>query len=291
MLLKHLYLLINLLSLYITLLKTLFCCYFFNYIEKANVDNATALDVASISENKDAATVYLKKAIITSTGTESVKPSITTGFDGGAIATMDDKREGYSFPITITTEATKGSVATRYSVEAGYSPKVSDVASGTVEVVADVQSPTITKYVKKGSVSASTSITSQTDEYLAVTAEGETPDVIITAPVKVKEGYVQTGDGLDATARYTIKKTELAGSDAAKITFSNKSGTTTFSSDDGVVLHTVTETNKTYKTITADTTISFNAHSNGTASVAGNASGWIDGDATAAVTGDGHDSA
>ena len=59
------------------------------YIEKSNVDNATALAAASISENKDAATVYLKKAIITSTGTESVNPSITTGFDGGAIATQD----------------------------------------------------------------------------------------------------------------------------------------------------------------------------------------------------------
>ena len=140
-------------------------------------------------------------------------------------------------------------------------------------------------------MSASTSITSQTDEYLAVTAEGETPDVIITAPVKVKEGYVQTGDSLDATARYTIKKTELAGSSAAHISFSNNSGTTTFSSADGVALHAATESGKTYKTITANTTISFDAHSNGTASVAGNASGWIDGDATATVTGNGHDSA
>ena len=261
------------------------------YIEKSNVYSPAAIEAASISENKDAATVYLKKAVITSTGTESIKPQITTGFDGGKIATQDAQSEGYSFPITITTEATKGSVATSYSAEAGYSPNVSGVASGAVEIVADVKSPTITKYVKKGSVSASTSITSQTDEYLAVTAEGETPDVIITAPVKVKEGYVQTGDGLDATARYTIKKTELAGSSAANITFSNKSGTTTFSSADGVALHTATESGKTYKTITADTTISFNAHSNGTASVAGNASGWIDGDATAAVTGDGHDSA
>ena len=261
------------------------------YIEKSNVKNTAVIAATSISENKDAATVYLKKAVITSTGTESVNPQITTGFDGGKIATQDTQSEGYSFPITITTSATKGSVATRYSAEAGYSPKVSDVASGTVEVVADVQSPTITKYVKKGSVSASTSITSQTDEYLAVTAEGETPDVIITAPVKVKDGYVQTGDSLDATARYTIKKTELAGSSAAHISFSNKSGTTTFSSADGVALHAATESGKTYKTITANTTISFDAHSNGTASVAGNASGWIDGDATATVTGDGHDSA
>ena len=261
------------------------------YIEKSNVKNTAVIAATSISENKDAATVYLKKAVITSTGTESVNPQITTGFDGGKIATQDTQSEGYSFPIKITTSATKGSVATRYSAEAGYSPKVSDVASGTVEVVADVQSPTITKYVKKGSVSASTSITSQTDEYLAVTAEGETPDVIITAPVKVKDGYVQTGDSLDATARYTIKKTELAGSSAAHISFSNKSGTTTFSSADGVALHAATESGKTYKTITANTTISFDAHSNGTASVAGNASGWIDGDATATVTGDGHDSA
>lgn len=261
------------------------------YIEKSNVDNATALGVDSISENKDAATVYLKKAVITFTGTESVKPSITTGFDGGAIATQDSQSEGYSFPIKITTSAEKGSVTTRYSAEAGYSPAVSNVDSGTVEVVADVQSPTITKYVKKGSVSASTSITSQTDEYLAVTTEGETPDVIITAPVKVKEGYVQTGDGLDATARYTIKKTELAGSSAADITFSNKSGTTTFSSADGVVLHTSAGGGKTYKTITAETTISFDASSNGTASVAGQEAGWIAGDATAAVTGHGHDSA
>ena len=127
------------------------------YIEKSNVKNAAALGVASISENKDAATVYLKKAVITSTGTESVNPSITTGFDGGAIATADDLSTGYSFPITITTEATKGSVATSYSVEAGYSPNVSGVDSGAVEIVADVKSPTIAKYVKKGSVWASTS--------------------------------------------------------------------------------------------------------------------------------------
>ena len=261
------------------------------YIEKSNVDSPAAIAAASISDNKDATPVYLKKAIITSTGTESIKPQITTGFDGGKIATQDAQSEGYSFPITITTNATVGSVTTRYSASAGYSPAVSDVDSGAVEIVADVKSPTITKYVKKGSVSASTSISSQTDEYLTATAEGETPDVSIAAPVKVKEGYVQTGDGLDATARYTIKKTELAGSSAANITFSNKSGTTTFSSADGVALHTATESGKIYKTITADTTISFNAHSDGTASVAGNASGWIDGDATAAVTGDGYDSA
>lgn len=261
------------------------------YIEKSNVKNTAVIAATSISENKDAATVYLKKAVITSTGTESVKPQITTGFDGGDIATQDTQSPGYSFPIKITTNATVGSVATSYSAEAGYSPNASGVASGTVEVVADVQSPTITKYVKKGSVSASTSITSQTDEYLAVTAEGETPDVIITAPVKVKEGYVQTGDGLNATAHYKIKKTELAGSSAAGITFSNKSGTTTFSSADGVALHTATQEGKTYKTITANTTISFDAHSNGTASVAGQEAGWIAGNATAAVTGNGHDSA
>lgn len=259
------------------------------YIEKSNVKNTAAIAATSISENKDADTVYLKKAVITSTGTESVKPSITTGFDGGAIATMDTESEGYSFPITITTEATKGSVATRYSASAGYSPKVSDVASGTVEVVADVQSPTITKYVKKGSVSASTSITSQTDEYLAVAAEGETPDVIITAPVKVKEGYVQTGDSLDATARYTIKKAQLAGSASATVSLSKKSGNTTFSSDDGVVLHAATEEGKTYKAITAATTINVDASSSGTASVAGQAAGWIAGEATAAVTGKGND--
>lgn len=259
------------------------------YIEKSKVDKPVALAATSISEDKDAATVYLKKAVITSTGTESVKPSITTGFDSGKIATMDTLSEGYSFPIKITTSATKGSVDTSYSVEAGYSPNVSGVASGAVEVVADVQSPTITKYVKKGSVSASTSITSQTDEYLAVTTEGETPDVIITAPVKVQEGYVQTGDGLNATAHYKIKKTELAGSSEAHITFSKNSGTTTFSSADGVALHTATDNGKTYKTITAATTISVHGESNGTASVAGQAAGWIAGEATAAVTGAGND--
>lgn len=261
------------------------------YIEKSNVDNATALAAASISDNKDAATVYLKKAVITSTGTESVKPQITTGFDGGKIATQDTQSPGYFFPIKITTNATVGSVATSYSAEAGYSPKVSDVDSGTVEVVADVQSPTITKYVKKGSVSASTSITSQKEAYLTVTTNTQEADVSITAPVTVEEGYVQTGDSLNATAHYKIKKTELAGSDGATFSFSNKSGTTTFSSADGVALHAATESGKTYKTITANTTISFDAHSNGTASVAGNASGWIDGDATATVTGNGHDSA
>ena len=260
------------------------------YIEASKVNNATALATASISENKDAATVYLKKAVITSTGTESVNPSITTGFDGGAIATMDDKREGYSFPITITTSATKGSVATSYSAEAGYSPKVSGVASGTVEVVADVQSPTITKYVKKGSVSASTSISSQKETYLTVTTNTQEADVSITAPVTVVEGYVQEGDApAGVAAHYKIKKTQLAGSSAADITISKKSGNTTFSSDDGVVLHTATQEGKTYKAITAATTISVDASSSGTASVAGQASGWIAGDATAAVTGAGND--
>ena len=259
------------------------------YIEKANVDNAAALGVDSISENKNAATVYLKKAVITSTGTESVKPSIKTSFDNGDIATMDTQSEGYSFPITITTEATKGSVDTSYSAEAGYSPKVSGVASGTVEVVADVQSPTITKYVKKGSVSASTSITSQTEEYLTVTTNTQEADVSITAPVTVEEGYVQTGDGLNATAHYKIKKTQLAGSASATVSLSKKSGNTTFSSTDGVVLHTAADGGKTYKTITAVTTINVDASSSGTASVAGKASGWIDGDATATVTGAGND--
>ena len=259
------------------------------YIEKANVDNAAALGVDSISENKDAATVYLKKAVITSTGSETVKPSIETGFDGGDIATMDTQSPGYSFPITITTNATVGSVATSYSAEAGYSPKVSGVASGTVEVVADVQSPTITKYVKKGSVSASTSITSQTEKYLTVTTNTQEADVSITAPVTVEEGYVQTGDGLNATAHYKIKKTQLAGSASATVSLSKKSGNTTFNSTDGVALHTAADGGKTYKTITAVTTINVDASSSGTASVAGKASGWIDGDATAAVTGAGND--
>lgn len=261
------------------------------YIEKSKVDNATAIAADSISENKDAATVYLKKAVITSTGTESVNPSITTGFDGGAIATANTQSEGYSFPITITTGATKGSVATRYSASAGYSPAVSDVASGAVEVVADVQSPTITKYVKKGSVSASTSISSQKETYLTVTTNTQEADVSITAPVTVVEGYVQEGDApAGVAAHYKIKKTQLAGSSAADITISKKSGNTTFSSDDGVVLHTATQEGKTYKAITAATTISVDASSSGTASVAGQASGWIAGDATAAVTGAGNDS-
>ena len=260
------------------------------YIEKSKVYKADAIDAASISENKDAATVYLKKAIITSTGTESVKPSIKTGFDGGSISTANAQSEGYSFPITITTEATKGSVATRYSAEAGYSPKVSDVASGTVEVVADVQSPTITKYVKKGSVSASTSISSQKETYLTVTTNTQEADVSITAPVTVVEGYVQEGDApTGVAAHYTIKKTQLAGSSSATVSLSKKSGNTTFSSDDGVVLHTATEEGKTYKAITAATTINVDASSSGTASVAGQASGWIAGDATAAVTGKGND--
>ena len=260
------------------------------YIEKANVDNATVIATASISEHKDAATVYLKKAVITSTGTESVNPSITTGFDGGAIATMDDQSEGYAFPITITTNATVGSVATRYSASAGYSPAVSDVASGAVEVVANVQSPTITKYVKKGSVSASTSISSQKETYLTVTTNTQEADVSITAPVTVVEGYVQEGDApAGVAAHYTIKKTQLAGSASATISLSKKSGNTTFSSDDGVVLHTATEEGKTYKAINAATTINVDASSSGTASVAGQASGWIAGDATAAVTGAGND--
>ena len=260
------------------------------YIEKSKVDNATAIAAASISENKDAATVYLKKAVITSTGTESVKPSITTGFDGGAIATMDTQSEGYSFPITITTNATVGNVATSYSAEAGYSPKVSGVASGTVEVVADVQSPTITKYVKKGSVSASTSISSQKETYLTVTTNTQEADVSITAPVTVVEGYVQEGDApAGVAAHYTIKKAQLAGSTSATVSLSKKSGNTTFSSDDGVALHTATQEGKTYKTITAATTINVDASSSGTASVAGQAAGWIAGEATAAVTGKGND--
>ena len=211
------------------------------YIEKSKVYKADAIAAASISENKDAATVYLKKAVITSTGTESVNPSITTGFDGGAIATANAQSEGYSFPITITTNATVGSVATRYSASAGYSPAVSDVASGAVEVVANVQSPTITKYVKKGSVSASTSISSQKETYLTVTTNTQEADVSITAPVTVVEGYVQEGDApAGVAAHYKIKKTQLAGSSAADITISKKSGNTTFSSDDGVALHTTT---------------------------------------------------
>lgn len=261
------------------------------YIEKSKVYKADAIAAASISENKDAATVYLKKAVITSTGTESVNPSITTGFDGGAIATANAQSEGYSFPITITTNATVGSVATRYSASAGYSPAVSDVASGAVEVVANVQSPTITKYVKKGSVSASTSISSQKETYLTVTTNTQEADVSITAPVTVVEGYVQEGDApAGVAAHYKIKKTQLAGSSAADITISKKSGNTTFSSDDGVALHTATQEGKTYKAITAATTISVDASSSGIASVAGQASGWIAGDATAAVTGAGNDS-
>lgn len=259
------------------------------YIEKSKVDKPAALAVDSISENKDAATVYLKKAVITSTGTESVNPSITTGFDGGAIATMDAQSEGYSFPITITTRATEGSVTTRYSAEAGYSPKVSNADSGTVEVVADVQSPTITKYVKKGSVSASTRAPEQKETYLTVTTNTQEADVSIITPVTVEEGYVQTGDGLDATAHYTIKKTQLAGSASADVTISKKSGDTTFSSTDGVALHTATEKGKIYKAITAVTTINVDASSSGTASVAGKASGWIAGEATATVTGKGND--
>lgn len=260
------------------------------YIEKSKVDKPAALAVASISENKDAATVYLKKAVITSTGTESVNPSITTGFDGGAIATANTQSEGYSFPITITTSATEGSVTTRYSASAGYSPAVSDIPSGVVEVVADVQSPTITKYVKKGSVSASTSISSQKETYLTVTTNTQEADVSITAPVTVVEGYVQEGDApAGVAAHYKIKKTQLAGSDEAHITFSKNSGTTTFSSKDGVALHTTTESGKTYKTISAATTISVHGESNGTASVAGQAAGWIAGEATAAVTGAGND--
>lgn len=260
------------------------------YIEKANVDNAAALGVDSISENKDAATVYLKEAVITSTGSETVKPSIETGFDGGDIATMDTQSPGYSFPITITTNATVGSVATSYSAEAGYSPKVSGVASGTVEVVADVQSPTITKYVKKGSVSASTSVSYQKETYLTVTTNTQEADVSITAPVTVVKGYVQEGDApTKVEAHYTIKKANLAGSTSATVSLSKKSGNTTFSSDDGVALHTATQEGKTYKTITASTTINVNASSSGTASVAGQTAGWIAGEATAAVTGKGND--
>ena len=261
------------------------------YIEKSNVDSPAAIAAASISDNKDATPVYLKKAVITSTGTESVNPSITTGFDGGDIATADSQSEGYSFPITITTSATtKGSVTTRYSASAGYSPEVSNVDSGVVEVVADVQSPTITKYVKKGSVSASTSVSYQKETYLTVTTNTQEADVSITAPVTVVDGYVQDGDApTKVEAHYTIKKTQLAGSTSATISLSKKSGNTTFSSKDGVALHTATESGKTYKAITAATTINVDASSSGTASVAGQASGWIAGEATAAVTGKGND--
>lgn len=259
------------------------------YIEKSNVDSPAAIDAASISDNKDATPVYLKKAVITSTGTESVNPSITTGFDGGDISTADSQSPGYSFPITITTNATVGSVATSYSAEAGYSPKVSGVPSGTVEVVADVQSPTITKYVKKGSVSASPSVSNQKESYFTNATEADA-DFSIIAGVTVEHGYIQEGDApAGVAAHYKIKKTQLAGSDAAHISFSKNSGTTTFSSDDGVAIHTATEAGKTYKAITAATTISVHGESNGTASVAGQAAGWIAGEATAAVTGVGND--
>ena len=261
------------------------------YIEGAKIANAAAIEGASSTDGFDADTVYLKKAVITSTGSEATNPSITTGFDGGDIAVADAKSEGYAFPILITTSATKGSVATRYSATAGYSPAVEDVASGAVEVVADVKSPTITKYVKKGAVSASTSISIQKEEYLTVTTNASAADVSITAPVKVTEGYVQTGDApAGVEAHYTIKKTQLAGSTSATISLSKRSGDTTFSSADGVVLHTSTEAGKTYRTISAATTISVDATSKGTASVAGQSAGWISGDATASVTGSGNDS-
>lgn len=261
------------------------------YIEGAKFANAAAIAGTSTTDSFDADTVYLKKAIITSTGSEATNPSITTDFDGGDIAVADTQSEGYAFPISITTSATKGSVATRYSATAGYSPAVEDVASGAVEVVADVKSPTITKYVKKGSVSASTSISKQTETYLTVATNAEAADVSITAPVTVTEGYVQTGDApAGVAAHYTIKKTQLAGSTSATISLSKKSGDTTFSSADGVVLHTSTETGKTYRTISAATTISVDASSKGTASVAGQSAGWISGDATASVTGSGNDS-
>lgn len=261
------------------------------YIEGAKFANAAAIESTSSTDSFDANTVYLKKAVITSTGTEATNPSITTGFDGGDIAVADTQSEGYSFPITISTSATKGSVATRYSATAGYSPAVEDVASGAVEVVADVQSPTITKYVKKGAVSASTSISEQKETYLTVATNADAADVSIIAPVTVTEGYVQSGDApAGVAAHYTIKKTQLAGSTSATFSFSKKSGDTTFSSTDGVVLHTATEADKTYRTISAATTISVDVSSKGTASVAGQSAGWISGDATASVTGNGNDS-
>ena len=138
-------------------------------------------------------------------------------------------------------------------------------------------------------MSASTRAPEQKETYLTVTTNTQEADVSIITPVTVEEGYVQTGDSLDATAHYTIKKTQLAGSASADVSISKKSGDTTFSSKDGVALHTAAEEGKTYKTITATTTINVDASSSGTASVAGKASGWIDGDATAAVTGAGND--
>lgn len=139
-------------------------------------------------------------------------------------------------------------------------------------------------------MSASTSISYQKENYFDVAANEEAADVSITAPVTVVKGYVQEGDApAGVAAHYTIKKANLAGSDKAQITFSKNSGTTTFSSTDGVALHTATETGKTYKKITAETDISVHGESNGTASVAGQTAGWIAGEATAAVTGAGDD--
>lgn len=260
------------------------------YIEKANVDNATAIAAASKTDGASANTVYLKKAVISSTGVEATNPTVTTSFDSGSIVVADEQDAAHPFEIAISTSASKGSVETSYTASAGYTPAMVGAKSGAVEIDATINAPEIKKYVKKGAVSASTSVSNQKDEFLSVTENADAADITITAPVTVTEGYVQTGDAPSGVAaHYVVKKTSLAGSDNATVGATKASGSSVFASADGVVLHENTEEGKTYKAITSKTTINLNVTSTGKATVAGQSSGWVDGSATATVTGSGTD--
>lgn len=262
------------------------------YIEKVNVDNAAAIAASSKTDGAVATTVYLKKAVISSTGVEATNPTVTTSFDSGSIVVADEQDAAHPFEIAISTSASKGSVETSYTASAGYTPAMTGAKSGAVEIGATINAPEIKKYVKKGAVSASTSVSNQKDEFLSVAESADVADISITAPVTVTEGYVQTGDAPSGVAaHYVVKKTSLAGSTDATVGATKASGSAVFASEDGVVLHENIEEGKTYKAITSTATINLNVTSTGKATVAGQSSGWVDGSASATVSGSGTDAA
>lgn len=260
------------------------------YIEKANVDNAAAIASSTKTDSADANTVYLKKAVISSTGVETTNPTVKTEFDSGSITVVDEKNADHPFEIVITTSANKGKVETNYTASAGYTPAITGAKSGAVEIDATISAPEIKKYVKKGVVSASPSVSKQSETFLTTANSADVADISFIAGVEVVDGYVQSGDApSDAAAHYVVKKTSLAGNTNATVGIKKSSGSSAFESKDGVVLHKNTEEGKTYKAITTNTTIGLEVSSKGQATVAGQSSGWVDGSASATVEGSGTD--
>lgn len=259
------------------------------YIEKSKTDKPSAIAKQSSSVTANADPIYLKKAVISSTGTEATNPIITTTFGSDKTLDIADVQDAeHTFAITVDTTGSKGSVSTKYTASAGYTPAVADVTSGEVDIEATIQNASITKYLKKGSVSASTSVSKQNGETFLTIANGASADIELGAIVEVVPGYVQTGDApTGVSAKYNIKKATLAGSTAATVDILGTDRGTTFTSDDGVVLHTSVDATKTYKEIKTETKILASGDSIGSASVAAKTSGWVDGSATAKVTGSG----